>query len=340
MEMKEKTIEENTIRKILVKCPPGAERSFETFPFLITLSEEFPKAEISIVCEEKCSYAYNFLPVKMRFFERPRDRLSLFQTHQFCVNLHDIFNVDLFFDLENNFNSAFMGFNFRSVERVGFENGLNKYFLTKKFPLTPGLPLEVSSLKLLELYKERNFQDVRIIKSHDEGTLVEPIEQLFKEPEQPKFIMVMLDNFQNISKQIKLWSSFFDSFQNQKFVIMSLEDEDIISELFASVDLGHNSLYMHKGSNPKELIYLLNKVMGVVTNNLWAEGLCNYYGINAMTFLNVPAPVLPPFQYFRMKPQRFIFPETGPIQYTNGIDGREFELMNRVVDHIHFNFKL
>lgn len=340
MEIKDKKNEEQIIRKILVKCPPGMDQSFSTFPFLVTLSEEYPKAEINIICEENCSLAYNFLPFKMRFFERPKDKLSLFQTHQFCANLHDIFNVDLYFDLENTINSAFMGFNFRSKERVGYETGLNKYFLTKKFPFSAALPVEVNSLKLLELYKERNYQDVKIVRVKDEGTQVAPIEQLFKEPEPPKFIMVMLDNFQNVSKQILMWTNFFDSFQNQKFIIFSLEDEDLISELFASIDLGHNSLYMHKGSSAKEMIYLLNKVKGVVTNSLWAEGLCNYYAINALTFLSEQPASLPQYEYFRMRPQRFLIVPNEPIKFTYMEEKKEFELMNQVVDHIHFYFKL
>ncbi|RPJ78001.1 MAG: hypothetical protein EHM20_04945, partial [Alphaproteobacteria bacterium] len=114
MELKEnKQSEEKIIRKILVKCPPGIENAFSTFPFFITLGEEYPKAEINIISEENCSLAYNFLPFKNHIFERPKEKLSFFETHHYCANLNDIFNVDLFFDLDNNFNSAFMGFNFR-----------------------------------------------------------------------------------------------------------------------------------------------------------------------------------------------------------------------------------
>ncbi|MFA6236913.1 MAG: hypothetical protein WC635_06255 [Bacteriovorax sp.] len=342
MELKTKVTETPLveIKKILVKCPPGIENAFSTFPFLVTLSEEFPKAEISIICEQNDSLAYNFLPFKMRCFERPKDKLSLIQTHHFCANLHDIFNIDLFFDLENSFNSAFMGFNFRSVERVGYETGLNKFFLTRKFPAPVTLPLEVSCLKLLELYLERNFQDVKIQKAKIEGVQVEPIEQLFKEPEPPKLIMVMLDNFQNVTKQIAVWTAFFDSFQDQKFIIWSQEDQDMISELFASVDLGHNDLFVHKGTNTKELIYLLNKVRGVVTNNVWSEGLCNFYGTNALSFFTEPVPVLPQYEYFRMKPQRLFFSEGAPIKYIYLDEVKEMAVMNEVVDHIHFQFKL
>lgn len=328
------------IRKILVKCPHFLEDTFNAFPFLMALSEEFPKAEINLLCEEGCSLAYSFLPFKARAFERPRDKISLIQTHHFCANFHDIFNVDLFFDLENTFNSSFMGFNFRAHERVGFGLGWNKYFLTKNFVNPEKLSIEKKCVELLERYTEKKHQDMKISRVRNEGQQIEKIEQLFQEPEPPKFIMIMLDNFQNVSKQIVMWTAFFDSFQNQKFIIWSQNDEDLISELFFKVDLGENSLYMHRGSSPKEIIYLLNKVQGVVTNNIWSEGLCTYFGVNAVTFINNPAVTLPGYQYFYFKPQRFFIPETGPIKYSYLDEERELVEMNQVVDHIHFHFKL
>jgi ADP-heptose:LPS heptosyltransferase len=328
------------IRKILVKCPPLLEDSFNSFPFLITLGEEFPLAEIFILCEENCSLAFQFLPFKARTFERPKEKMSLIQTHHFCANLNDIFNIDLFFDLENTFNSSFMGFNFRASARVGFGVGWNKYFLTKNFVKPENLTVEKRCLKLLELYTEKKYEELKISRVRTEGLQVEKIDQLFQEPEPPKFILVMLDNFQNTSKQISMWTKFFDSFQNQKFIIWSQQDEKLISELFFKIDLGENSLYMHNGSSSKELVYVLNKVKGVVANNIWAEGLCTYFGINSVSFLNNQAGQLPEYNYFHFKPQRFNIPDAGPIQYSYLEETREFTEMNEVVDQIHFHFKL
>lgn len=337
MEIKEEAL---NIKKILVKCPPALDDAFNTFPFLIALSEEFPKAEINLVCEEGTSEAYGFLPFKLRAFERPKDKLSLVQTHHFCANLHDIFNIDLFFDLENTFNSSFMGFNFRARERVGYGVGWNKYFLTKNFVPDESLSIEKKCVKLLELYTEKKVESLKISRVRSEGQQVEKIEQLFKEPEPPKFIMIMLDNFQNVSKQIEMWTKFFDSFENQKFIIWSMNDEEIISELFSKIDLGQNNLFMHRGASPKELVYLLNKVVGVVTNNIWCEGLCTYFGVNGISFFSNALPVLPEYQYFFFKPQRFFFEEPGKIKFTYLEEERVYQEVNQIVDHIHFYFKL
>ena len=173
MEVKENVL---SVNKVLVKCPPHLENAFLLFPFFMALSEEFPKAEINLICEEGTSLAYSFLPFKIRAFERPKDKMSLVQTHHFCANLHDIFNVDLFIDLENTFNSSFMGFNFRVKERVGYGVGWNKYFLTKNYMPVGNVGIEQLSLRLLELYSHKVFADLKISRVRSEGDKVEKIE--------------------------------------------------------------------------------------------------------------------------------------------------------------------
>ncbi|MBY0413615.1 MAG: hypothetical protein K2Q18_05600, partial [Bdellovibrionales bacterium] len=276
---------------------------------------------------------------KIRVYERPVTKLSLIETHHYCANMNAIFNIDLFIDLENSLNSAFMGFNFRAKERVGFETGWNKVLLTKKFSNPESLSIGKKSIKLLELYLNKDLKDVRISKMRETGKLVENIDKLFQEPEQPKFIMVMLDNFTNTSAQIDLWKKFFDSFQKQKFVIWSMEDQDVISDLFASIDLGHNELYMQRGQDIKEIIYLFSKVKGVIVNNLWAEGLCNYVGVEGLSFLTKKEN-WPSYDYFKYRPIRVFFPAEGPIEYHVLGEVREWAEMNQVVDQVHLNFKL
>ncbi|MEA9355077.1 hypothetical protein SHI21_02640 [Bacteriovorax sp. PP10] len=327
------------VKKLLVKFPRVKEDVMQCLPFIVTLSEEFPKAEINIIVEEGCSLILTFLPFKVKVFERPATKLSLIETHHYCANMHDIFNIDLFLDLEGSLNSAFMGFNFRAKERVGFEIKWNKYLLTKKFPEPTNLSVEKKAMRLLELFLGKDLKDVRIAKNRETGQPISNIEKLFQEPEPPKFIMIMLDNFANVSKQIDTWKYFFDSFQKQKFVIWSLEDEDVISDLFASIDLGHNDLFMQRGSNIKEMIYLFTKVKGVIVNNIWAEGLCNYVAVDTLSFFD-KKDKWPSYDFFKYRPQRILFTHEAPIKYFVMDEVREMYEMNQVVDQIHLNFKL
>lgn len=332
--------EEPSINKILVKCPPIYRDVFSAFPFLMALRESFPKAEVNLLCEESSSAAFKFLPYRVRCFERPKEKMSLIQTHHFCANLNDVFNIDLFFDLENSFNSSFIGFNLCSKERIGFGIGWNKYFYTQKISQISNVSLEEKYVGLLEFYTKNSFPDLQISSGRNEIKKVDKIEQLFKEPIPPKFIMIMLDCFKNVSNDIKTWTQFFDNFHGQKFIIWSLQDHKIISELFASIDLGHNNLYMHQGVDTEELLYLFDRVVGVVTNNVWSEGLITYFGVNSFSFLNSSVPSLPIYKKFKFKPRRFIFFDNGVIKYKYRDEEKDYSEMNQIVDHIHFQFKL
>lgn len=330
---------ENVINKILIKLPKLNDNSMAAFPILTILSEEFPKAELNAIIEEGDEFAFNFLPFKVRVFTRPSTKKNLIETHHFVANHNDIFNIDLFFDFENTFNSAFIGFNFRATVRVGFELGWNKHLLTHKFKRSFENDFERQSIFLLESYLGKNFSDVKISNPVGEGVVEEKIDQLFKEPEPPKFILIMLDNFSNVTKDIELWKSFFDSFEKQKFIIWTERDEDIISEIFAKIDLERNELYMHKGYTPAELNYIFRKVYGIITTSNFSEALCGFYNLSQVSFVSSSRPLLN-YHYFRHRPLRIFFKENKPVCMVHRDEEKTFSEMNEVVDFLHFNFKL
>lgn len=332
------------IKKILIKFPKGFNNAIGGLPFLVAVSEEFPKAELNIILEESDHLEFKFLPFKVNVFVRPAHQQSLHETHKFCVNLHEVFNIDLFFDLENTFNSAFMGFNFRAKERIGYIQSWNKLFLTKKFEKPQGnIPFEILSIKLLEKYLNKSFDTLRISKElKDIGSSSKEIEQLFIAPESSPVVLVMLDNFLNFSKQVEIWKQFFDSFKGQKFVIWSREDEGGISDLMSTIDLGHNNLYLKRGHDLEGMSYLLRKVKGVITQNFWNEGLCNYLGVNCIHFLHEPdlAQIAPSFYYFKHKSVRVTYRSSEDKNLAFIIDDQTPRTMNEVVDFIHLNWNL
>ncbi len=326
-------------KRILVKVPEKKEELFQVFPFLIVLQKEFPVSDVFIICEQGCSILFSYLPFNARVFERPKDKKDLLPTHHFVANLHEVFNIDIYFDLENNFNSAFMGFNFRANERVGYETGWNKYLLNQVFPDQPQLPMEKKSIALLEKYLKKDFQETKIFNEAVDLQIVEKVEALFKEPERPKFVMIMLYNLETTIKEIELWKCFFDGFTDQKFVIWSLEDQDAISEIFSQIDLGKNQLTMHTGWFAKEMTYLFSKMLGVVTNNTWCEALCCYYGITCVSLMSEDNSSSS-YQFFRFRPKRIRYNKEIPPIFSLEFDERKFESMNAVIDYLHICFKL
>jgi tetratricopeptide (TPR) repeat protein len=116
--------------------------------------------------------------------------------------------------------------------------------------------------------------------------------------------------------------------------------ENAISDLFSSIDLGHNELYMQRGCQVKEMLYLFNKVKGVVTNNIVAESLCLYLGIDALTLLT-KKDSWPHYEFFKFRPQRILIKkEEQTIEHFVYDEVRILKDFNQVIDQIHFNFKL
>lgn len=329
----------NDVHKVLVKFPREKNELFQCFPFIIALSELLPKAEINIVVEEGHLPLFSFLPFKVRAFQRSKYKTNLPGTHQFCANLNDIFNVDVFFDLEGSFNSAFMGFNFRARERVGYAEGWNKYLLNRTYTPMPALDVEARAIHLLEKFTNQNLNDLRVFIRKDSSRPDEKLESLFSAPEAPKFLLVMLNDFHSVVKEIEIWKQFFNCFENQNFIIYADSNQHAISEILHKMDT-KNKLYMHYGDDYLVLKYLLSKVSGVVTNNLWAEGLSLYYGVETISILEKNL-TLPKYQYFRYKANRVLH-DTKAIGTFINQDGQEKNLddINHLVDEAHFLFKL
>lgn len=327
------------INKILVKLPKLSEFVFLSFPFLTILSEEYPKATIQLIVEEGDLEAFLFLPFKVQAIERPAHKKNLIETHHFVANQKDIFNIDLFFDLENTFNSAFIGFNFRAKRRIGFEMGWNKHLLTDKIKTDFIGNFERQSIYLLEKFLNKNFSELKLSHPVGEQKVDENIDKLFKEPEPPKFILIMLDNFSSVTRDIEMWKKFFESFEKQKFLIWTLKDESVISEIFAKLDNKRNELYIHHGTNPKELNYMLKKMTGVIVNNIWAENLLGYYNQSFISLV-LDEKKWPMYQYFKFHTLRVYFSNHVPVSMAHRDENKNFSEFNEFIDFIHFNFKL
>ncbi len=327
------------IQKVLIKFPTKKDEIFSCFPFVVALSEVMPKTEIFIIVEEGHLPAFSFLPFKVKVFQRPKSKTNLPGTHQLCANLIDVFNIDLFFDLEGSFNSAFLGFNFRAKERVGYEQGWNKYLLNRKYPPMPALDVEARSLFLLEKFTNQNFSDLKIYVRKDVSKPDEKLEALFTAPEAPKFILVLMNDFHSVVKEIELWKQFFECFENQNFIVYAESNQIAISEIFHKLD-HKNKLYMHYGDDLGTIKYLLGKVTGVVTNNVWAEGLSIFHGLETISLLEKDKDY-PKYFNYRFKPHR-VYHDNKKLEFlVNSQDEKKtIESINQLVDEIHLMFKL
>lgn len=323
------------LKKILVRLPLEF-APFSLFAFFIDLSERFPKADIAVIGQKGQTWIYHFLPVKVELFELPEGKMSLLEVHQYCVNNHNLFNIDLYLDLESSLNSSFLGFNFRSKKRYGFKSGINKFFYHKTIE-DNGFDVESRAYQLLELFLNEEFNNDRLLFHY-----LKPIEEsnvipLFKKDAQIPFLFVMLKDFASVKENINFWKEFFDSFEKQRFVIWSEEDENVISDLFLSIDLGKNELLMHKGKDIGELQYILKKAAGIIATTAQTEGLCSYYCLDAVSLIFDERERID-YKRYECKPNAIVIHSEDEIEILQ--EENTLTDTNELVDYLHRYFKL
>ncbi len=122
------------IRKILIHLPEDPVEVMELFPFVTTVHDLFPSSQMNLISTEVHEKMLGLLNFRTYFYHIPKD---IYQSapliHKYCVNLNEVFNIDLSFALEDSWHSAFLAFCFRSRHRLGQTKLSNRLFLNHSF---------------------------------------------------------------------------------------------------------------------------------------------------------------------------------------------------------------
>lgn len=122
------------VKVIAVKLPFDLQERLLSFPFLHSLREKYPEADIHFITPRKQIEVLNLLPFHAYYHEFDEDEIqTIFDVHRFTANAK-IFNVDLFVSLTNSFVDACLGIGLRAKRRLGFSDGWKTLVLTDKTP--------------------------------------------------------------------------------------------------------------------------------------------------------------------------------------------------------------
>ena len=135
-------IEESNKKRILIRAPEDEHKSVLLFPFLIYLKKEYEDSDIFIIKPDSYRNTFEFLPFRVQVFDLPKEKDTFIGIRNFSLNTNDIFNVDIFIDLEGNLKSSFTGIVFRAKERIGIQTGANKLLQNKKINLVESQSLD------------------------------------------------------------------------------------------------------------------------------------------------------------------------------------------------------
>ena len=139
----------------------GTERELVSLLPLLNFLSSKEGVVANIIADEGLDIPSSWLPPKCKLFVIPDNKKkSVFGIHHYAANLHDIFNVDYYFDFINDFQSAFVGLAFRAKKRIGLKGGPKSYLYNTSLERFPGNYLDEQKLSVLEYVKE--FKDTQI----------------------------------------------------------------------------------------------------------------------------------------------------------------------------------
>jgi hypothetical protein len=148
------------MQKILVQAPRSSENILLAFPFFIKLKESYPEAKIYVVVDSGLEENLELLPFKVEIYPLPQRLNSIPGIHKFAVNVKDIFNIELFFDLAMDHKGALTGFSFRAKRRFGVNEGIKKVMYTNKVnPFSDTVSLDERFINILNLSLENPISD-------------------------------------------------------------------------------------------------------------------------------------------------------------------------------------
>jgi len=317
------------VKTFLIKGPLTDEEVVSSFPLIHLIKEGNPDVKISIVLDEGQNNLYNFLSFKVDVFFLPESKSNLMGVHHFAVNLLEVFNVDVFIDLENSLKSSFLGFSFKAKHKLGYKKGMNSIFLSHKLEGDDKKSNDNPDEKYLKLFcsfLDKDYPDYKV------KTFFEKKSNL--DESKNREILVVLSNTVDYKNElIKL----FLEFEEKKFAISLInkvnliDGGDFLKELKA-----HNSSNSFISKNfmtYSELQDGLVESAIVITDIEWVSFISAYLGRDSF-LLSRNNKDMPKFKYFESSPMRIAF-ETGFINLNMEKENQKISDIKGLVDFIH-----
>ncbi|MGB0453516.1 MAG: hypothetical protein ACPGJV_07355 [Bacteriovoracaceae bacterium] len=189
---------------------------------------EHEDCQAHILLSEKCD---DFEILHLSPFEceihhyQEQDLKTLPLAHKYAYNLHDVFNIDYYFDFHDSVVSAFLGTCFRAKEKIGYRTTLRKVFLTRPM-------VKNDSQNILSDFFNALDVDFRLEKKDVTNPFLKPHSLLLwlKNKESLSFVLKyeeeLFHHFEEIHVFFDEGNSFEGDFSN--FRIKLIEDADVL----------------------------------------------------------------------------------------------------------------
>lgn len=276
--------------RTLVKLPTCAQRTVLAFPFIKLLLQEQGKREVFFIADQGNAILLDAFEGGIihhkTVFELPLNKRSLLGAHHYAMNLHDIFNIDEYFDLESSLASTSLGVTFKARTRLGFERSLaQKIFYHKRVLWNNDLGSDSNYVRLLS--EGLGLSDRAAYLENIRGSEVVPL---------TKYLFVALKGLYDSATR-DLYAHFLNGFDHTAYIFWEL-DGDLSASFY---ELLHPKLQYKiiKTTDFGDVENIAKTAVGIVTNQSWMAWLGSYWALQTVC-LNEK---LERSQYFDLNPQ-------------------------------------
>lgn len=275
--------------KAVVRLPDVREKIITSFSFLHILHDYLNsqtdyensaiRPELHVILKKEYFELLRLLPFDVFPYDFDSALLkNPMQVHRYCYNLKPVFNIDVFFDLEHSWNSAWMGLCFSAKERVGVKSFWRSPLLTKKIEREEYLlkPTKEQYLKVFSTYAPLyNFSNSKIM-----GRDVSPSIDSWQES--PYLVLNPGEDLLNPCK-MEQWKEFINCFEEQRFVFIGEEQyashvDLLIGELKKKKNQKNSFINLCKQLSPFEVGRVLSFAKGLISSNCWQTHVAAYLG--------------------------------------------------------------
>jgi len=263
------------LKKIVIRPSPKEEELILLLAFIKEIQTKVENSKIYIVVEPEYRKIFQLIPISTDIHELSVKDSSIPDIHKWSYKNHDLFNIDTYFDFENNHKSTFLGWTLRSRQRVGSGNFLNKMMLTHHFQLPVGMGVKEKYLKALEIFSEKKeAAQLEEIPFKIDSNRKEAMESIGEEP----YIVVRFSKAYQEFEDMKKIEDFLSHFGNIKIYALSFKGEKDLGE-FNKKMAEKMKFEAFLVDSSKDLQTILSDSKGVLTDELWFGLLSQSYQI-------------------------------------------------------------
>lgn len=270
------------MKKVLIRFPDNYDEALQSLPSFDLLQHDKDIQEINVLSRlDLVSDLSRFYP-QVKFYRHPDEKLSLFAAHKFAVNTQELFNIDFYFDLVGDLESASLGYFFKSEKRIGAKGQMKSWLYNTKIENPPSFKQDqiLTYLKAAKFEIDGSFKKTLEFREEDEASpfvnnaLKDLTELTFGFPKK-----------EDLLKHADFLRELFDALEEKQIRFVFWDDKKANSdEVFHWYDTlnKENKYYFDFFQNHYEVLALANHTKLFATSEPWLATLACIFTVNPL----------------------------------------------------------